>query len=194
MKRIAMLACVCLFAIGVPIAGAAGGNDHRSTDKNRCENRGNGVCGLDKEFLMESIQGDLFEIQGGKIALSKSHNPAVVRLANRLITDHSKSLADSQALARRLGVKVPTEPSPSQQWELMVVQRMNGGEFNYWYSLLEVKDHQQDISLAESEVKDGCNQDVRKNARDELPVLRLHLHLAQEAVAASRGSGSGSGI
>ena len=46
-----------------------------------------GVCGLDVYWLRSSIQGDVFEIRGGQLALQKSSNTAVRTLAQRLITD-----------------------------------------------------------------------------------------------------------
>jgi hypothetical protein len=56
---------------------------------------------------------------------------------------------------------------------------------NHWYSLLEVKDHIQDISETTGEIKDGSNADVIKGAKTELPMLHKHLKLAKAALKAS---------
>jgi putative membrane protein len=146
------------------------------------------VSGLDEQYLMTSIQGDRFEIAGGRQALAKSQNAAVRTLAARLVKDHGKSLKESKALAKRLGVKIPTTPSPSMQWELQVIAPMTGAQYDHWYSSLEVKDHVQDISEAHDETSNGSNPSIRHAAGTEVPILQKHLTLSRAALQASPGS------
>jgi putative membrane protein len=141
----------------------------------------------DAEWLMMSIEGDLFEIQGGKIAQARGTTEKVRDLGATLVEDHTKSLQDATELAEELGIDVPTEPSPSQQWELRAVQQFGGKEFDRWYADLEVQDHMQDIQEAQDEVDKGCNHDVREDAAEEIPTLQMHLQLAQSALAAVGG-------
>jgi putative membrane protein len=143
------------------------------------------VSGLDEQFLTTAIQGDLFEVLGGKQALSKSQNPKVRTLATRLVKDHSASLKESVALAKRLGVKVPKSPAPSMRWELQMVGTLAGGAYDHWYTDLEVQDHVQDITEASDEVAKGSDASIRQSARKELPTLRAHLKLSRAALAAS---------
>jgi putative membrane protein len=170
-RRLIAIMCACLVASAVLAGGASAQR---------------GVSGLDKEYLKTSIQGDRFEITGGRVALTKTRNAAVVRLAERLIADHTKSLRETAALARRLGVEVPRTPAPTQIWALRVLSTFSGRTFAYWYSSGEVYDHLQDIDETSDEIRDGSNSAVRADARTNLPVLRLHLKLARIATAASR--------
>jgi putative membrane protein len=139
------------------------------------------LCGLDVEWLKTSIEGDLFEIQGGQLALKKSENQAVRDLAQRLITDHTQSLQDATGLAQKYGVPVPTEPSPTEQWELEELGEMQGAEFNHDYTELEIKDHEQDIDETSDEVEMGCNPEVKDEANKDLPMLQMHLQLSRQA-------------
>jgi putative membrane protein len=143
------------------------------------------VSGLDEQYLTTAIEGDLFEVLGGKQALSKSQNPKVRALATRLVGDHGKSLKESVALAKRLGVKVPKSPSPSMRWELQMVGTLSGAPYDHWYSDLEVQDHTQDITEATDEAAKGSDASIRQSARKELPTLRAHLKLSRAALAAS---------
>jgi putative membrane protein len=143
------------------------------------------VCGLDIVWLQTSAEGDVFEIRGGRIALHKSHNQQVRKLASTLIKDHTKSLRETKMLAHKLGVDVPSTPSPSERWELEEVAEMRGAEFNHDYSELEVLDHIQDIQEAMDEVELGCNNQVQALAKQDIPMLKYHLHLAREALRAS---------
>jgi len=150
--------------------------------------RGATVSGLDEQYLKTAIQGDRFEIAGGRLALAKTQNVAVRTLATRVVKDHSKSLKESLALAKRLGISAPKAPAPSMQWELQIVSTLSGAAFDHWYSDLEVKDHMQDISEAADEVRSGTNAALRRSAKKEIPTLRKHLKLSREALKASPGS------
>jgi putative membrane protein len=175
MKKLIALVPACLLAVA-GIVPAAAARAHSVSDA---------VSGLDKQSLKTSMQGDLFEVQGGKIALQRTHNAAVVRLAKRLIKDHSKSYSDSSKLAHKLGVDVPKQPAPSMIWELKVVSTLHGRQFDQWYSSLEVFDHVQDIQEATDEVQDGTNSEVVDSAKTEIPMLKTHLALARAALKAS---------
>jgi putative membrane protein len=167
------------------VAGAAVGAGRGSAQKTAAHH-GNRVCGLDVYWLRTSTERDIFEIRGGHIALSKSHNSEVRSLAKTLIRDHTQSLKKTRARAHRLGVDVPNEPSPTEKWQLEEIAERHGAGFNHDYSELEVADHIQDIQDAMDEVEMGCNPDVRSLAKQELPTLKYHLTLARQAVAASQ--------
>jgi putative membrane protein len=136
-------------------------------------------------YLQTSISGDRFEIAGGKLAEAKGSTPQVRALGARLIKDHSKSLEESIAQARALGIKVPEAPTPSMVWELSTVRTMSGQQFDRSYSSLEVKDHEQDIEETTFEAAHGGNPQVKQTARKELPILHTHLTLATRALASS---------
>jgi predicted outer membrane protein len=142
----------------------------------------------DEEWLKMSIEGDLFEIQGGQIAQQKGVTQAVKDMGARLVADHTKSLKDATDVAKELGIEVPTEPSPSQQWELKVVSSFFGPAFDKWYADLEVQDHIQDIQEAQDEVDKGRNRKVRNLAKEDIPTLQEHLKMAQDALAAAGGN------
>jgi putative membrane protein len=183
-------ALLTLGAGGLALADGGGDShgdngDHGSSHEQKCDRS----CGSrrysswDEEWLMMSIQGDLFEIQGGRIAQDKATTEQAKALGARLVKDHTQSLSDATELAQKLGIDVPDSPSPSQQWELRAVQQFMGTQFDKWYADLEVQDHIQDISEAQDEVDKGCNRKVRKDAQDEIPMLQEHLKLAQDVLA-----------
>jgi predicted outer membrane protein len=68
-------------------------------------------------------------MKGAKIALQRSSDTKIHGYARMLYRDHRKSLHETIALARRLGVKgVDAQPTKAQSWELKSVGRMGGGE------------------------------------------------------------------
>jgi putative membrane protein len=184
-RAVPAVAAAAIAALGVSSLALA--DEHHRSDAGqakvvRCD-RGT-VSAWDEEWLKTSIEGDRFEIQGGTLAQQKAQTDQVRTLGAVLVRDHTKSLAQATRVAERLGVDVPDEPSPSQQWELGAVAAFSGRDFNRWYADLEVQDHTQDIQEAQDEVDMGCNHTVRHLAKDELPTLQKHLELAQAALAA----------
>jgi putative membrane protein len=140
---------------------------------------------LDEQILRTSIQGDRFEILGGRIAQAHAGSVRVQRLGARLVKDHSKSLREAVALAKRLGISVPSTPSTTEEWELAVVSGLSGNAFDVAYSRLEIQDHKQDIEDVHTELRHGLNADIRALERKDLPTLRIHLHLSKLAWWAS---------
>jgi putative membrane protein len=140
---------------------------------------------LDEQILRTSIQGDRFEILGGRIAETHAGSVRVQQLGARLIKDHAKSLREAVALAKRLGISVPKTPSTTEEWELAVVSGLSGNAFDVAYSRLEIQDHKQDIEDVHTELRHGFNAEVRALERKDLPTLRYHLHLSKLAWWAS---------
>jgi putative membrane protein len=138
----------------------------------------------DRQWLKTSIQGDRFEIRGGRLALHKASNHKVRHLAHVLIRDHSDSLAKAKRIARRFDVTIPADPTPSMEWELHQLSTFGGHKFAYRYTDLEVKDHHQDIDESSAEVEHGTAHAMVADAREEIPVLRFHLRLSKRARAA----------
>ncbi len=175
MKRLLTPACACLVVLAIGAVPAAGAKSSAASSKK--------VSAADEQYLQTSISGDRFEIIGGKLAEKKSKNPAVLKLAKTLVSDHSKSLSDAIKLAHELKIDVPSSPTPSEIWELKVVGAAHGKAFNALYSSLEVYDHLQDIQETSDEISDGTNSQIRDDAKTELPMLKMHLRLSRHAFA-----------
>ena len=141
----------------------------------------------DLNYLRTSIEGDRFEVDGGKPAETKGTNASVKALGARLVKDHSKSLSDAVKLARQIGLKAPQSPSPPEQWELQFVGALSGSAFDKAYTSLEVADHKQDIEETSFEISHGSNPAVVAGAKKDLPMLKTHLKLSRAALAAVGG-------
>ena len=159
-----LLAMTALLGFAAGGAGAAGKGHMK-------------VSGLDEQWLMAALEGDLFEVKGGKLAQQQSQNSAVKQLGERLNSDHSESYANGSRLAKKLGVEVPTEPTYPEKWELQTVGEMTGSAFDKGYTSLERLDHKQDIEDAKEELEDGSNAKVKALARMDLKMYREHLAL-----------------
>src|SRR4051794_21964067 len=75
----------------------------------------------DKSWLQMEIQGDRFEMDGGRIAERRGSAGVVKALGVRLRNDHLKALKEAERLAASLDIGRPGKPTDSQQWELGAV-------------------------------------------------------------------------
>jgi putative membrane protein len=115
----------------------------------------NTVPNWDRHFLLETAEGAHFEIQMGKIAERKGHGREARAAGRVMVRDHSGELHAVQALARSLGVKLPSSPSIMQMHEIANASTHTGAAFDRAYARLEVGDHVMDIQAADGEAVEG---------------------------------------
>jgi putative membrane protein len=115
----------------------------------------NAVPNWDRHFLLETAEGAHFEIQMGKIA-ERNGTSREARAAGRvMVRDHSGELHAVDAVAKALGVKLPSSPSVLQQHEIGNTSKHTGAAFDRAYARLEVGDHIGDIQSADGEAVEG---------------------------------------
>src|SRR3954469_22402277 len=115
----------------------------------------NTVPNWDRHFLLETAEGAHFEIQMGKIAERKGHGREARAAGRVMVRDHSGELHAVQAVARSLGVKLPSSPSIMQMHEIGNTSSHTGAAFDRAYARLEVGDHIMDIQSADGETVEG---------------------------------------
>jgi putative membrane protein len=160
--------------------GHGHGHGHKASHGKR-------VSGLDERWLKVHAQTNLFEIAGGKLAQARATTDAVRGLGAELVADHTAAQAQTEAVAAKVGVVLPTEPAPLQQWASRAVAQFQGAKFDRWFADLNVEGHKQAIVEASTEAAKGCNPYVRGLAASSLPVLERHLAHAQAILAALPG-------
>jgi putative membrane protein len=137
-----------------------------------------GLSPADRAFVAKAAQGGLMEVAAGKLAAQRGLDPAVKEFGQKMVTDHTaandklKSLADSKQMV------LPDSVSPDENAALGKLEGLNGTDFDKAYSQMMVKDHIDDISEFEKEVKKGQDADVKTFAENTLQTLRHHLMLA----------------
>src|SRR5689334_13749393 len=61
----------------------------------------------DSMFMRDAVQGDLAEVQMGKLAQQKGASEKVKQFGQKLVTDHSANLDKAKSVAQSLGVTAP---------------------------------------------------------------------------------------
>jgi putative membrane protein len=139
--------------------------------------RNNNVDSASKKFLTTAIQGDLAEIEVGKLAQQNGQSEDVKSFGQQLVKDHSEHNEKAQALAKRLGIDPPTAPSFAQKATYLKLKMLSGATFDRSFASAMVKDHRTDIK--DYQKQSGKNDPTGPFAKETLPTLEQHLKMAQ---------------
>ena len=138
-------------------------------------------------FVRAAIQGDLAEVQMGRLAQAKAGgNKQLQRFGQTLVTDHSANRTKAEALARQLNVAPPGSPKAEQQHMYQELSRLQGAQFEKKFASAMVADHRRDVAKFQAETK-SPNPQIAQFAQATVPVLKKHLRDA-EALAKSTGA------
>jgi len=143
------------------------------------------VSRSDQRFLTEAIQGDMAEVQVGKLAQQKSDNADVKQFGQMLEQDHGQHLDQAKQVASQVGVTPPSEPSAEQKAVYDKLNKLSGTAFDKQFAAAMVKDHKEDIAKFKKAAKE--KNPVGEFADKTVPTLEKHLQTA-EALTSSKQS------
>jgi putative membrane protein len=132
----------------------------------------------DQAFIKNAIEGNLAEVQMGKLAQDKGQSDGVKSFGQMLATDHSDANQKATAVANQIGVTPPTEPNAKQKALYDKMSKLSGATFDREFAKAMVQDHKQDIQKFQQEAKKQ-NDPVGDFASQTLPTLQKHLQAAE---------------
>ncbi len=149
-----------------------------------------GALAVDKasqKFMTEVMQGNLAEIQVGKLAQQKGQTEGVRSFGSMLVSDHSAANEKAMSVAQSIGVSPPSEPSKKQKAVYDRLSKLSGESFDHEFAKAMVEDHKNDIREFEKEAKKK-NDPAADFANETLPTLRKHLEMAQSLASGKSAS------
>ncbi|MCY7380949.1 MAG: DUF4142 domain-containing protein [Gemmatimonadaceae bacterium] len=126
------------------------------------------------------------DIEGGRLAASKSTNAKVKEFANRMITDHGGVNKAAVALVTKLGVKpeesaVSRQQTESGQQARQTLRGKSGAEFDRAYIANEVTYHENLLGAIDKVLLPSAqNGELKALLEQTRPVVEAHLKLARE--------------
>jgi putative membrane protein len=168
-------------ATAQPVAGDTTQPKRDSTASNKLS---------DANILAAEANGDSAEVVIAGLAKTKATSPAVRAYAALLVSDHSKGLAATHALAQKLAITPQAAPQDTTtQSTAHVLDRLNGipkgKAFDTAFVNHEIQDHQQDIQDAQTMSGAATNPEVKNFIDKSLPELNKHLDRAQKIAGTS---------
>jgi putative membrane protein len=137
-------------------------------------------------FVERAGVTDMFEIQAGKLALTKSKNNDVKAFAKMTIDDHTKSTeALKQAIkdSGRTDIEAPTELSDEQSSRMMDLQQVPDTLFDTMYLDQQQAIHADAENMLTAYAQHGDTPALKTFAGKTAPVVQKHLDKVQEIQA-----------
>ena len=141
----------------------------------------------DQHFMTEAIEGDLAEVNMGKLAQQKGQSDQVKQFGQALQQDHGDHLQKAQQLAQQNGITVPSEPNKQQLAIYNRLDALQGNRFDQAFAKAMVRDHEKDIAKYKKEA--AAKSPLSDFAQQTVPVLQKHLDMAR-SLASGKSSGS----
>jgi putative membrane protein len=130
-------------------------------------------------FVNDAAQAGMTEIEVGKVALTKSKDPAIRGFAQRMIADHGKANAELAALAKSKGIMAPAELDAEHQALVNTMKATADAAFDQDYAQHMSMDHSKALALFEG-ASQSSDADVAAFAKKTLPILAVHKRMAEK--------------
>jgi putative membrane protein len=136
-----------------------------------------------KEFVPMAAMSDLFEIETGKLAENKSQNKDIRAAGKQLVSDHTKSSQELEALSKQAGVtfEKPVKLDEKHQQKLEKLAAADGKAFDEAFKVAQIQAHEEGVALFKSYSESGDQPYLKQFAAKTLPVLEHHMEMIEQA-------------
>ena len=149
-----------------------------------------GLSALDKDYLKDTAQSNLEEVQFEPVVLSHAAEGQDKQFGQRMRQDHAKANAGLKVVAARTGFHPPSDVSEDQKHIMKRLAQFHGMQFDAAYKQEMIRDHTGDIAETQRELSLGENPLVIALAKKNLALLQMHLKMSQ-ALPGDEKAGSG---
>jgi len=124
----------------------------------------------DMSFVKQATLNGRKEVAAAREALPQLKSPALKRIAEMLVTDHSGANERLSKIAEAKGW-----PVPAPQAAAPPASGTASSDFDARWSAEMIAGHEKSIALYRAQAQSGDDKDLRKFARDTLPTIEHHL-------------------
>ncbi|TMR23845.1 DUF4142 domain-containing protein [Nonomuraea turkmeniaca] len=129
----------------------------------------------DVAWLRTIHQGDIAEIQAGRLAQGKGSTKRIKAIGRMLVQDHTKFDVKVSQVATQLGVQLPRSISAHQREEILQLRDAVGRDFDQEFIATMTNEHLAAIAATKKEISGGSSQPVVALAKAAAPTLEQHL-------------------
>ena len=134
-------------------------------------------------FVSNAAQGDMYEIQAGKIAEQKAKDPEVKAFAKKMVTDHTALSNEMKPLIKAAGQTPPADLDQRRKRLLDNLKAANAGDFDKTYMDQQVAAHDEALTLMQGYAKDGSDAGLKGGAAKAVPKVQMHSDMAKKIQA-----------
>ncbi len=179
-RKLTLLASVALvFALAA--GGASAQGTMQKSDQKADQAQAQKANKDSQKFIKAAIEGNMAEVDVGKLAQEKGKSDAVKKFGQMLIADHGKANDEAKAAAKEVGVEPPSGSSVGEKATYLKLKVLSGDSFDKSFANTMVSDHESDVK--EYQKASGQNDPVGQYAKKTLPTLQKHLQEAKQLQA-----------
>ncbi|MGP3917820.1 DUF4142 domain-containing protein [Nonomuraea sp. 10N515B] len=129
----------------------------------------------DRAWMRTIHQGNVAEIQTGRLAQGKGSTKRIKAIGKTLVQDHTAFDIKVAQLATRLGVQLPKSISAPQREEILQLRAAVGKDFDQEFLATMTNEHMAAIAATKMEISRGSSPAVVALAKEAAPTLERHL-------------------
>jgi putative membrane protein len=191
-----VLALVCLTLAGCQQqkgASSEGGySEPRTTDQQASQQNQQQLSG-DQQVIADAAIAGQAEMELSRTATTKTSNPAVKRLAQKLVEDHSKANQQLESLPQASQVLQSLNIPEDKRGKIEQISKLSGKEFDRAFIDHAVEAHEKSVVRFQGAASSAQGSEVKQFASQTLPVLQQHLEMAKSLQSQLAGSGGRKG-
>lgn len=138
---------------------------------------------MDATFMKKLAEGDLAEVDAGRLANQKASSEGVKDFGQQMVTDHSKNSHQLKSLAAAHGIELPETIDAAHAAEKAKLEKTDGKNFDSQYLQSQIQAHDKALQLLQEEIRDGQDASLKEFANKTLPVVKHHLAMAKDLQA-----------
>lgn len=139
-----------------------------------------GLSTNDRMFLRTAAISNRAEIMTSQLALKRSNDKKVQRIANMLVREHTQALNDLKQLARLKQYSLPQGTDAKHMALYRKLSRLSGNEFNRQYMLAQTRDHNAAVALFRAQMEKANDTNVRSYATKYYAPIFNHTEMIQD--------------
>jgi putative membrane protein len=146
-----------------------------------------------QNYVGWAADGDMYEIQSSKIALSKARNQATKDFAREMIVDHTQTTKALMAALPKTEPRVAkpgktlTEPNAAK---IAALRAAPADDFDALYMQQQAEAHRTAYALHKGYATDGQDPALRQVATTAVPIIEKHLAHVQTGPGAPQAAGA----
>ncbi|WP_420136502.1 DUF4142 domain-containing protein [Sphingomonas sp.] len=175
MRKLLIATCLVMAPLSVPaLAQDMAGGALSASDVGASPMTGTPA----QNYVAWAADGDMYEIQSSRLALSKGRSDAVKSHAREMITDHTTTTKTLLAALPKTEPKVAKPPMKLSEPNVAMIAQLkqaSGDAFDRLYIQQQLQAHQKAWALHKGYATDGTDPALRQVATSAVPIIEKHL-------------------
>jgi putative membrane protein len=136
-----------------------------------------GSSGADDQFIKDQVVGNYNELAIARLAVKKSADKEVKKIAQQLVSDHSKVLDSFKGIGSAKKLELASAASQDGTALTSDLDKKQGAAFDKAWIEALIEKHKAGVAKYEAASRSVSDTDVKDLVNKTLPKLRMHLDM-----------------